>query len=71
MGTAVTRVPSGASASLTALRTAPGGFQPGKIYELVYRARDPVVVGRLRELAQEAMARPLAQQRAVALSIGR
>jgi hypothetical protein len=22
-----------------------GGFQPGKIYELVYRARDPVVVG--------------------------
>ena len=22
-----------------------GGFQPGKVYELVYRARDPVVVG--------------------------
>ncbi len=22
-----------------------GGFEPGKIYELVYRARDPVVVG--------------------------
>jgi hypothetical protein len=22
-----------------------GGFQPGKIYELVYRARDPVVIG--------------------------
>src|SRR5262249_18542286 len=25
--------------------TRSGGFEPGKIYELVYRARDPVVVG--------------------------
>jgi hypothetical protein len=25
--------------------TMPAGFQPGKIYELVYRARDPAVVG--------------------------